>query len=629
MLSSVSVTNIALIDRLELSLGAGLNILSGETGAGKSIIIDALNFVLGERADKSLIRHGTDFAAVEAVFSDYETPAVTAYMQDVGIEPEEVLVIRRKMSADGKNECRINGRVSTLSTLKGLTELLVDIHGQHEHQSLVKPANHEAMLDGVGGDKIAEARERTACIYRNYRTLKEELDTLGDESERARRLDILTYQLEEIERADIREGEEDELLEKRKRIRNMEKILSAIAGARESLDGYDGHSVTTSLKNAAAGLNGISSYDSRLDELCARLDEAKSEVADIAETLKDMAEELDFDSRSADEVEERLETVRGITRKYGGSFEALTAFYQKSKAEAEKLAGASERVGELEAELAAEGKKLASAAEHLGNLRRAAAERFEADMTRELVDLGMGGTTFKVDIRSDYAPESVGPTGGDKVEFLISPNVGEPLKPLAKIISGGEMSRFMLALKNIVAGIDGIGTMVFDEIDTGISGRISAVVAEKMCNISRARQVIAITHMPALAAMADSHFLIEKGVEDGKTLTHLTLLDDDTAEIARLVGGGEHWRRRTFHARGAARERDEKVGGGLQEVALRLTLRMALCPMRHETPECAWSWSKTCMVLKQNFEKDNPRGNSPRVFYPPKHQMPCPIGFPH
>ena len=549
MLSSVSVTNIALIDRLELSLGAGLNILSGETGAGKSIIIDALNFVLGERADKSLIRHGTGFAAVEAVFSDYETPAVTAYMQDVGIEPEEVLVIRRKMSADGKNECRINGRVSTLSTLKGLTELLVDIHGQHEHQSLVKPANHEAMLDGVGGDKIAEARERTACIYRNYRTLKEELDTLGDESERARRLDILTYQLEEIERADIREGEEDELLEKRKRIRNMEKILSAIAGARESLDGYDGHSVTTSLKNAAAGLNGISSYDSRLDELCARLDEAKSEVADIAETLKDMAEELDFDSRSADEVEERLETVRGITRKYGGSFEALTAFYQKSKAEAEKLAGASERVGELEAELAAEGKKLASAAENLGNLRRAAAERFEADMTRELVDLGMGGTTFKVDIRSDYTPESVGPTGGDKVEFLISPNVGEPLKPLAKIISGGEMSRFMLALKNIVAGIDGIGTMVFDEIDTGISGRISAVVAEKMCNISRARQVIAITHMPALAAMADSHFLIEKGVEDGKTLTHLTLLDDDTAEIARLVGGGEHSTHAVPHAK--------------------------------------------------------------------------------
>lgn len=549
MLSSVSVTNIALIDRLELSLGAGLNILSGETGAGKSIIIDALNFVLGERADKSLIRHGTDFAAVEAVFSDYETPAVTAYMQGVGIEPEEVLVIRRKMSADGKNECRINGRVSTLSTLKGLTELLVDIHGQHEHQSLVKPANHKAMLDGVGGDKIAEAREKTACVYRNYRTLREELDTLGDESERARRLDILTYQLEEIERADIREGEEDELLEKRKRIRNMEKILSAIAGARESLDGYDGHSVTTSLKNAAAGLNGISSYDSRLDELCARLDEAKSEVADIAETLKDMAEELDFDSRSADEVEERLETVRGITRKYGGSFEALTAFYQKSKAEAEKLAGASERVGELEAELAAEGKKLASAAENLGNLRRAAAERFEADMTRELVDLGMGGTTFKVDIISDYAPESIGPTGGDKVEFLISPNVGEPLKPLAKIISGGEMSRFMLALKNIVAGIDGIGTMVFDEIDTGISGRISAVVAEKMCNISRARQVIAITHMPALAAMADSHFLIEKGVEDGKTLTHLTLLDDDTAEIARLVGGGEHSTHAVPHAK--------------------------------------------------------------------------------
>ena len=232
MIKSVSVQNIALIDRLELELGANLNILSGETGAGKSLIIDALNFVLGERADRSLIRYGTDHAAVEAVFSDYITPPVAAYLDDMGIEPEEVLVIRRKMTADGRNECRINGRVTTLSVLKGLTELLVDIHGQHEHQSLVKPANHEGMLDGMGGQKLISARGKVGELWRAYRALKAEYAEFGDESERARRLDVLRFQIDEIERADVEEGEEEELLEKRRRIRNTEKILSALSSAR-------------------------------------------------------------------------------------------------------------------------------------------------------------------------------------------------------------------------------------------------------------------------------------------------------------------------------------------------------------------------------------------------------------
>lgn len=557
MIRSVAVQNIALIDRLEFELGANLNILSGETGAGKSLIIDALNFVLGERADKSLIRFGTDFATVEAVFEDYLTPQVSAYLDDVGIDAEDVLVIRRKMSADGKNECRINGRVTTLSVLKGLTELLVDIHGQHEHQSLVKPANHEGMLDGIGGAELAACREKVAASHSEYRALKAEYARFGDESERARRLDVLRFQLDEIERADIAEGEEEELLEKRKRIRNTEKILSALSSARGMLEGYDGASVGGNIKAAAASLATIAAYDGGIDPICGRLDAAKTEIEDITETLGDMMRDIDFDARGADSLEERLELVRNVQRKYGGSYAAVREFYERASAEAEMLDNASERTEELAKEIARTGERLSREAEELGALRAAAAESFERDMTKELSDLGMSGTTFKVKIDSDYSPDAVGETGGDRVEFLISPNVGEPLKPLAKIISGGEMSRFMLALKNIVAGIDRIGTMVFDEIDTGISGHISAVVAEKMCNISRARQVIAITHMPSLAAMADSHFLIEKSVEAGKTLTHLTLLSDDTDEVARLIGASDYSAHAVPHAREMKRWAEE------------------------------------------------------------------------
>ena len=549
MIRSVSVQNIALIDRVDLELGARLNILSGETGAGKSIIIDSLGFVLGERADRSLIRYGTDHAAVEAVFEDYLTPDVASYLDDMGIEAEDVLILRRKMSADGRNECRINGRLTTLSVLKGLTELLVDIHGQHEHQSLVKPANHEKMLDGMGGKELLTARAENATLREKYRALKAEFERFGDESERARRLDVLRFQIDEIERAEVGEGEEEELLEKRKRIRNTEKILSALASAKSALEGYDGASVGGNLKAAAASLGTISAYDGGIDPLCERLDAAKTEIEDIGETLGDMMRKFDFDAKSADAVEERLELVRNLQRKYGGSYAALCDFLAKAKTEAETLENASERVEELEREIASAGKKLSDAARRLGDMRRSAAEKFESDMMRELGDLGMGGTTFKVEIKSDYAPDNIGETGGDEVEFLISPNVGEPLKPLAKIISGGEMSRFMLALKNIVAGLDGIGTMVFDEIDTGISGHISAVVAEKMCNISRDRQVIAITHMPSLAAMADSHFLIQKSVSDGKTHTRVLLLEDDTDEVARLIGGNDYSSHAVPHAR--------------------------------------------------------------------------------
>ncbi len=540
MIQSLSVENIALIDKLYVELGNGLNILSGETGAGKSIIIDAVSFVLGERADRSLIRYGTDYAVVEAVFSDYITPQIQEYLEEIGIEVEEVLILNRKMTTEGKNSCRINGRVTTLSTLKGLTELLVDIHGQHEHQSLLNPNSHIALLDSLGGDKHATLLDKVKDAYKNYTALKREFNSFGDEDERVRRLDILSYQINEIEKADVKDGEEDELLEKRKRIRNMERILEALNNAKNLLDGYDSTAVSPALKSTVSTLNMISQYDSRIDGLTERLEDSRAEIIDVADTVKSILDELDYDRHSAEQIEERLEVVRMIQRKYGGNYNALTDFYNKAVEEHERLSNAGDRVIAIENELKKAVATLETACQNLTISRQKIANSFEKSIIGELKDLGMGGSTFTVQINTTETPDEFSSNGADNVEFLISPNVGEPLKPLAKIISGGEMSRFMLALKNILADVDSVGTMIFDEIDTGISGNISAVVSEKMCNISRKRQVIAVTHMPSLAAMADNHFLIAKSTENGKTNTHLNLLQDNTDEVARLIGGKDY-----------------------------------------------------------------------------------------
>ncbi|MEG1529530.1 MAG: DNA repair protein RecN [Clostridia bacterium] len=540
MITNLLIENIALIDKLELELFDGLNILSGETGAGKSIIIDSLNFVLGERADKTLIRYGTNYSAVEAVFSDYQNENICEYLQDIGVDCDDILIIRRKMTVENKNECRINGKLTTLSILKGLTELLVDIHGQHEHQSLLKPSNHIALLDNTDSGSVLKLKDEVKIAHENYCTLKAELEKFGDSDSRMRRLDVLNFQIEEIKKAEIADGEEDELLEKRKRIRNMEKILTALETANNTLDGYDGTSVTAELKNSISALSQVVSYDERLNGLSSRLDDAKAEITDVASTLNDMLQELDFDAKSSDAVEERLELVRNLFRKYGGNFNRMQEFLSSAVEEADMLTNAEERVEQLEMLISKASKQLLATATTLTEKRKNLAEKFEKAMIRELGDLGMAGSTFNVDFKTTEDIDKITANGADTVEFLISPNLGEPLKPLAKIISGGEMSRFMLALKNIIANVDGIGTMVFDEIDTGISGNIAEVVAEKMCNISRNRQVLAVTHMSTLASMADHHYLIEKSVENGKTLTHVHLLEDDTVEIARLIGGSDY-----------------------------------------------------------------------------------------
>ena len=547
MLKTLHIKNIALITDVTVELLDGLNILSGETGAGKSIVIDSLNFVLGERADKGLIRFGEDKAQVEAVFENYLTPNVGAFLDSQGIEAEEVLILRRQMTVSGKNECRINGNLVTLSVLKGLTELLCDIHGQHEHQSLLKTDNHLLLLDAYGGDKIAAQKLKVAKIYSELKAYEKQLSAFGADGDRERRLDILAYQIEEIEKANLSDPEEeDNLLAERKKFRNAEKITSGLEESRQILDGYEQRSVIADLNTAKQLLTQISDYDDEIKEIVGRIESAKIELRDVSDTLEQLLDSNAFDDRRLEWIENRLSVIRQVKKKYGATISDVTEFYDKIKAEHDMLANSAELVEELKENIEKTSAKLEAECEKLSELRKSFAKKFEKDIFGELKDLGMGNSTFKV----DFKPTAPASSGSDKVEFLISPNVGEPLKELAKIISGGEMSRFMLALKNITARLDDIGTMVFDEIDTGISGNIAQVVAEKLYNIAYDRQVIAVTHLPQLASMADTHYLIEKTVSEGKTSTNLKLLsgDDEIRELARLVGGKEYSDYAVLHA---------------------------------------------------------------------------------
>lgn len=539
MITELNIENIALIEKLSLNFYSGLNVLSGETGAGKSIIIDSLNFVLGERADKSLIRHGSDFATVEVVFSDYLNSGIEEYLNDLGIEVDEILILKRKMSLEGKNECRINGKVVTLSVLCGLSRMLCDIHGQHEHQSLLNVNSHLTLLDNFGGDRISDILHAVSESYTKFNKIKRELKRFGDGDDRFRRKDVLKYQIDEITKAAVYENEETELIEKRKIIRNLEKLKEAYSVSTDLLNGING--AVTQIKDAEKSLGQISQFESKCELLISRLEDARIEVKDISDEIESFNESLNFDNFELQRVEERLEQIRALYRKFGGNFEAMQKFLKNATKEFEELDNADEIVENLKIEYDKEYKTFSNLLSELTKIRKEIAKEFEKKIVSELNDLGMGGTTFVVNFTDVSDPvECATDKGADVVEFLISPNVGEPLKPLQKIISGGEMSRFMLALKNIVSKIDGIQTMVFDEIDTGISGHIAEVVAQKLCNISREKQVLAVTHLPQLASMSDTHFKIEKYVENGKTYTKLTPLADPMPEIARLIGGADY-----------------------------------------------------------------------------------------
>ena len=538
MLEHLHIRNVALIKESEISFGDGLNILTGETGAGKSMIIDSLQFALGGRAGKDFLRHGEKQAAVEALFS-VQSQALTEKLAENGIVPEEdgTLLITRTLSEAGKSVCRINGSTVTVGMLKEIAEDMIDIYGQHEHQSLLNPVKHIRLLDRFCGAGFGEAMEEYKNSRQRLKDLEKQLTILiGDESQREQRMDMLLFQKEEIEAAELQEGEEDALLEQKKRLSSMERLIRLTGESVTLL--YDGDdrapSACDQLGDALAKLQEAAEYDAALSPLADALADGYAAVEDCARELKREAEEQEADPEELERIEERLQLFYKLKRKYGGSIEAVLEFYEKAVQELEFLSNSSEKAAELSAKKAAEEKRLSALAETLTARRRATAELVEEQIETALHDMEMKHARFHIQIeeKADW-----GADGKDKVEFLISANAGEPLKPLAKIASGGEMSRVMLALKTVLVDADEIGTFIFDEIDTGVSGRTARRVGEKMRFLGGKRQLLCITHLPQIAAMADNHFLIEKESDAGETVTRVTALDEEGAvrEVARLM----------------------------------------------------------------------------------------------
>lgn len=538
MLEHLHIRNVALIKESEISFGDGLNILTGETGAGKSMIIDSLQFALGGRAGKDFLRHGEKQAAVEALFS-VQSQALTEKLTENGIAPEEdgTLLITRTLSEAGKSVCRINGSTVTVGMLKEIAEDMIDIYGQHEHQSLLNPVKHIRLLDRFCGAGFGEAMEEYKNSRQRLKDLEKQLTILiGDESQREQRMDMLLFQKEEIEAAELQEGEEDALLEQKKRLSSMERLIRLTGESVTLL--YDGDdrapSACDQLGDALAKLREAAEYDAALSPLADALADGYAAVEDCARELKREAEKQEADPEELERIEERLQLFYKLKRKYGGSIEAVLEFYEKAVQELEFLSNSSEKAAELSAKKAAEEKRLSALAETLTARRRATAEQVEEQIETALHDMEMKHARFHIQIeeKADW-----GADGKDKVEFLISANAGEPLKPLAKIASGGEMSRVMLALKTVLVDADEIGTFIFDEIDTGVSGRTARRVGEKMRFLGGKRQLLCITHLPQIAAMADNHFLIEKESDAGETVTRVTALDEEGAvrEVARLM----------------------------------------------------------------------------------------------
>ena len=539
MLTKLIIKNIALIDSLEVAFSDGFNVLSGETGAGKSIIIDSVNLVLGERADRELIRTGTDSAVVEAWFSGAGESVIDILSeQQIDVWPE--LVLSRELSTSGKNVCRVNGTLTTLAVLKSISDRLVDIHGQHEHQSLLNERSHMVMLDGFD-TRIEAYKAQIGAVYTQYtQAVKRRRALLGDDGDRERRMDVLKFQIDEIEKANIAKGEEEELLAQKIRLNASERIMEALSASYAVLYESEPLCALSAMRDASRRLGGIGDVDERYSDMAKRIDEAYYTIEEMAFAIRSEMDEDTFDMNSLEAVEERLALIAGLKRKYGDP--AVTgAYLAKAQQELADLIDSEAMLEELTQKEEQIKKELYEKSLHLSALRREAAAHFAKQIETQLADLGMTDASFSVvfEQTGDIKSCTFTKNGIDTLSFYISTNKGEPPKPLRKVASGGEVSRIMLALKNMAADKGGIPTMIFDEIDTGISGRIAQVVAEKLHNISRGRQVICVTHLPQIASMADKHFLAVKQSDDIKTHSTLLPLDENARidEVARLAGG--------------------------------------------------------------------------------------------
>ena len=542
MLCRLVINNVALIERAEIEFGKGLNVLSGETGSGKSVILDSINFVLGAKADKSMIRHGEKECSVQAVFLPRAENPVFDVLRELEIDRDEELVISRKFSADGRSSIKVNGYSVNATMLRKITVNLVDVHGQSEHFYLLSENNQLGLLDKAAGAPLVQAKEKLSALLADNREIRQKLSSLGgDEAARGRRLDILKFQLDEIENAGLREGEEEQLLSRRLFFNNIEKIMRAVSEAAKQM-GDDGGAVD-SLNGAKRSLSDIASLSDEYSALADRLESLALEAEDISESLQSMTENLVYDENAANETEERLDLIKSLKKKYGPTIEKIFAYRDTIAEEYDLLSHCDEEFAKLTAQQAKNLSKIYRVCREITALREQAGKDFCGRVEQELKTLNIKNAQFCAEFEpySEEDAPRASADGLDRMRFLFSANKGEPLKPLSKVISGGEMSRLMLAIKTKMSNVNAISTYLFDEIDAGISGNTAKTVAEKFADIAKDKQILAVSHLAQISAMADNNFLICKRETGAKTLTEILPLDEEgkKRELIRLLGGNE------------------------------------------------------------------------------------------
>lgn len=549
MISQILIKNIALIDELSIDFHKGFNVLTGETGAGKSIIIDSVNLALGERADRDLIQSGKDYARVELLFTIASKSPVNKILEEFGItsEPDGSLLLVRELTVQGKNLCRVNGRTVTLTMLRELTKHLVDVHGQHQHQYLLNTESHIDFIDQFGKNELDKEKSLLKEKYHEWKKIEKEIKRIkGINKDGVRQMDLLLYQINEISEANLALDEEENLKNELNLLLNAEKVINSTNCAYQNLytGSMDNPSIMDKLAEVIKQLETAKEIDKSLEDIVMQLNNMQFTLEDVTIMLRDYKDNLNHEPSRIEEIEERLQQIKNLKRKYGNSIREILDFKDKLEAEYQMLEDSQSKLEKLESECNRVYTEVLTQCKKISNIRRQYAKKLEKDLVKQLKDLNMNEARFSVlvqeaDLDSDQSNLYITENGYDTVEFLISANPGEPLKPLAKIISGGEMSRVMLALKTILGDKDQVPTMIFDEIDVGISGHTAQKVAEKICKISKQHQVITVTHLPQIASMADRHFEIHKVVKKEQTNTQVTELtyEERIRAIARMLGG--------------------------------------------------------------------------------------------
>ena len=536
MLSLLHIENIAIIESADIAFDGGFNVLTGETGAGKSIVIDAISAVLGERTSRELIRTGAKSAVVNAVFTG---SLPIKWLEDNGFLAEEELMLQREIQGDGRNICRVNGRPMTVAQLRQLGRQLLNIHGQHDGQQLLDPECHLGYLDSFG--KTSPLVEEYQAAYRSMAELRKKIAALEmDEAERSRRVDTLEYQIKELERAELRSGEDEELDARKTLLRSSGKLMEAIQEAQFALSGgEDSRGACDLISEAEGAIRSAARLGPQLEELGQKLAALRCEADDAAEVIRDFADEFDFSPEELDQLESRLDVIYRLKKKYGPTVADMLDYLEQCRAELEQIQDADDTIQKLEKELEKAKKEARKRGEALSKARKQAADNLQKRVQEELRQLDMPKVQFVTEFSPSPGQDGMDDTGMDQVQFLMSANLGEAMKPIQKVASGGELARIMLALKNVLAEDDGIGSLVFDEVDTGVSGRAAQKVAEKMADVARRKQVLCVTHLPQIAAMADTHFSVEKGEKKGRTFTNVVRLEQEgrVEELARLIGG--------------------------------------------------------------------------------------------